>query len=46
MFLRLGVDPEVVKRMGRWKSDAFQLYWRDLEDIFYTHTRNMITDDW
>jgi hypothetical protein len=46
MFLRLGVDPEVVKKMGRWKSDAFQLYWRDLDDIFDTHTKNIITDDW
>jgi hypothetical protein len=36
-FLRAGVDPNVVKQMGRWKSDAFLIYWRALDDIFSAH---------
>jgi hypothetical protein len=36
-LLRAGVDPKVVKQMGRWKSDAFLIYWRGLEEIFSTH---------
>ena len=36
-FLRAGVDPKVVKQMGCWKSDAFLLYWRELEEIFSDH---------
>ncbi|EJD42253.1 hypothetical protein AURDEDRAFT_42371, partial [Auricularia subglabra TFB-10046 SS5] len=27
-LLRLGVDTDVVKVAGRWKSDAFLRYWR------------------
>ncbi|EJD54922.1 hypothetical protein AURDEDRAFT_40887, partial [Auricularia subglabra TFB-10046 SS5] len=27
-LLRMGVDTEVVKMAGRWKSDAFLRYWR------------------
>ncbi|EJD40430.1 hypothetical protein AURDEDRAFT_44383, partial [Auricularia subglabra TFB-10046 SS5] len=27
-LLRLGVDVEVVKLSGRWKSDSFLRYWR------------------
>ncbi|EJD43330.1 hypothetical protein AURDEDRAFT_46393, partial [Auricularia subglabra TFB-10046 SS5] len=27
-LLRMGVDTEVVKMSGRWKSDAFLRYWR------------------
>jgi hypothetical protein len=42
-FLRAGVDPKVVKQMGRWKSDAFLIYWRALDDIFSAHA-SMI--DW
>jgi hypothetical protein len=36
-FLRTGVDPKVVKQIGRWKSDAFLTYWRGLEEIFSSH---------
>jgi len=32
-FLLRGVPPDVVKRMGRWSSDAFLRYWRSLEVI-------------
>ncbi|EJD33611.1 hypothetical protein AURDEDRAFT_41168, partial [Auricularia subglabra TFB-10046 SS5] len=27
-LLHMGVDTEVVKMSGRWKSDAFLRYWR------------------
>ncbi|KAI0371582.1 hypothetical protein BV20DRAFT_922358, partial [Pilatotrama ljubarskyi] len=38
-LLARGVDPSVVKIMGRWSSDAFLRYWRDLEDIVPLHTQ-------
>ncbi|EJD38594.1 hypothetical protein AURDEDRAFT_46176, partial [Auricularia subglabra TFB-10046 SS5] len=28
-LLRLGVDTDIVKMSGRWKSDSFLRYWRD-----------------
>ncbi|EJD34776.1 DNA breaking-rejoining enzyme, partial [Auricularia subglabra TFB-10046 SS5] len=30
-LLRMGVDTEVVKMSGRWKSDAFLRYWRSVD---------------
>ncbi|EJD38917.1 hypothetical protein AURDEDRAFT_40769, partial [Auricularia subglabra TFB-10046 SS5] len=27
-LLRLGVDTDIVKMAGRWKSDSFLRYWR------------------
>ncbi|THU89192.1 hypothetical protein K435DRAFT_621295, partial [Dendrothele bispora CBS 962.96] len=36
-LLQCGVDPEVVKRCGRWKSCAFARYWRDLHSIASIH---------
>lgn len=32
-LLLRGVPPDVVKMLGRWKSDAFLAYWRSLELI-------------
>ncbi|KZV82569.1 DNA breaking-rejoining enzyme, partial [Exidia glandulosa HHB12029] len=32
-LLRAGVDPEVVKMAGRWKSDSFLRYWRAIDQI-------------
>jgi hypothetical protein len=32
-----GIDPSVVKKMGRWSSDAYLRYWRTVEDIFHLH---------
>ena len=32
-LLLRGVPPDVVKMLGRWKSDAFLVYWRSLELI-------------
>jgi hypothetical protein len=46
MLLRSGISPEVVKKMGRWKSDAFQLYWRDVNDIFEAQTNNLDLEGW
>jgi hypothetical protein len=37
------IDPDVVKQMGRWSSNAFLLYWRNLEEIFTSHTSRI---DW
>ncbi|KAG8798143.1 hypothetical protein FRC16_007857 [Serendipita sp. 398] len=31
------VDPAIVKKMGRWSSDAFMRYWRNNLDIFKNH---------
>ncbi|QRV85680.1 Reverse transcriptase domain protein [Ceratobasidium sp. AG-Ba] len=32
-LLLRGVDPEIVKRMGRWSSDAHMRYWRKTNEI-------------
>ena len=39
-LLLSGVPPDVVKKMGRWASDSFLRYWRNLEDIAPLHMRN------
>jgi len=39
-FLRAGVPPDVVKKMGRWKSDSFLIYWREDGDIILSHASN------
>lgn len=35
-YLMQGVAPAIVKRIGRWESDAFMVYWRKLEEIIPT----------
>jgi len=37
-FLLSRVDPQVVKAMGRWRSDAFLRYWRSLDALASIHT--------
>ncbi|KAF9030724.1 hypothetical protein BDZ89DRAFT_949451 [Hymenopellis radicata] len=32
-FLLKGKDPNVVKALGRWSSDAFLRYWRQLDQL-------------
>ncbi|KZV83628.1 hypothetical protein EXIGLDRAFT_592158, partial [Exidia glandulosa HHB12029] len=32
-LLRAGVDPQVVRVAGRWRSDSFLRYWRAIDDI-------------
>lgn len=36
-LLRAGVEPEVVKLAGRWKSDSFLRYWRAIDCIIASH---------
>lgn len=36
-YLCRGVPPDVVKALGRWKSDAFLVYWRDLDTLASLH---------
>ncbi|KIY65528.1 hypothetical protein CYLTODRAFT_465356 [Cylindrobasidium torrendii FP15055 ss-10] len=36
-YLVSGVETNVVKAMGRWKSDAFKEYWRNLETLAAIH---------
>jgi hypothetical protein len=36
-LLRSGVNPDIVKKMGRWSSDAYLRYWRNTEELFEAH---------
>lgn len=36
-LLRAGVDPEIVKMAGRWRSDSFLRYWRAVDEIISSH---------
>lgn len=36
-YLCRGIPPDVVKALGRWKSDAFLVYWRDLNTLASLH---------
>lgn len=36
-LLTSGVPPDVVKALGRWKSDAFLKYWRNLDSLASIH---------
>lgn len=38
-LLARGVNPSIVKVMGRWSSDAFLRYWRDLEEVVPIHAQ-------
>jgi hypothetical protein len=40
-FLMAGVDSDIVKKMGRWSSDAFLRYWRNVNGIFETHASSV-----
>jgi hypothetical protein len=40
-----GVQPEIVKKMGHWSSDAFLQYWRSLGHLFAHHASNVSWDD-
>ena len=40
-LLKAGVSTDIVKSMGRWKSDAFLVYWRDYEAIFARATESI-----
>jgi hypothetical protein len=36
-LLLLGIPPDVVKATGRWRSDSFLKYWRNLESLASLH---------
>lgn len=40
-LLHNGVDPNIVKELGRWSSDAFFKYWRDLPTIASNHANRL-----
>jgi hypothetical protein len=40
-YLMAGVDPDIVKKMGRWSSDAFLRYWRSVNGIFEAHASSV-----
>lgn len=40
-----GVNPEIVKKLGRWSSDAFLLYWRSLGHLFSKHASDLVWSD-
>ncbi|KLO16817.1 hypothetical protein SCHPADRAFT_847516 [Schizopora paradoxa] len=41
-LLTSGVEPDVVRAMGRWSSDSFLKYWRSLEHLIPKHVRNRL----
>jgi hypothetical protein len=42
-YLLAGVNPEVVKAFGRWKSSAFLRYWRSLDSLAILHIHHLPT---
>ena len=37
-LLITSISPDIVKKTGRWSSDAFLCYWCSIENIILTHT--------
>lgn len=40
-YLTRGIPPDVVKAMGRWKSDVFLKYWRNLDTLASIHIHRL-----
>ncbi|KII83079.1 hypothetical protein PLICRDRAFT_119867 [Plicaturopsis crispa FD-325 SS-3] len=40
-LLLRGVNPDIVKMMGRWRSDAFLRYWRFVEGLIPLHAERL-----
>jgi hypothetical protein len=40
-LLRSGINIQVVKKMGRWSSDAYLRYWRNVQELFADHATNV-----
>ncbi len=40
-YLIKGINPDIVKTLGRWKSDTFRRYWRNLKALGILHTEHM-----
>lgn len=38
-LLLCGIDPNVIKKVGRWSSDSYLRYWRNLDDILPSRVR-------
>ncbi|QRV78784.1 site specific recombinase, phage integrase family protein [Ceratobasidium sp. AG-Ba] len=43
-MLQNGVAPDIVRELGRWSSDAFFRYWRDLPAIAALHAKMLTTN--
>ena len=43
-YLSQGVDPEIVRLMGRWKSLAYETYIRAFEQVASRHTANLASN--
>lgn len=39
-LLLCGVNPDIIKKSGRWSSDSFLRYWRNLDVVIPAHTTN------
>lgn len=40
-LLICGVSPDIIKQSGRWSSDSFLRYWRNLETVIPKHTSRL-----
>lgn len=40
-LLLCGVHPDIIKKSGRWSSDSFLRYWRNLDTVIPKHTSRL-----
>lgn len=40
-LLLCGVNPDIIKQSGRWSSDSFLRYWRNLDTVIPKHTSRL-----
>lgn len=40
-LLLSGVHPDIIKQSGRWSSDSFLRYWRNLDTVIPSHTSRL-----
>lgn len=40
-LLLCGVHPDIIKQTGRWSSDSFLRYWRNLDTVIPNHTTKL-----
>lgn len=40
-LLLCGVNPDIIKKSGRWSSDSFLRYWRNLDTVIPGHTSRL-----
>lgn len=41
-LLLCGVHPDIIKQTGRWSSDSFLRYWRNLDTVIPSHTTKVV----